>query len=704
MFFKEQMADPVIRDCLLLSSQELLHEAIRKLDDPVCETGYSGYGLSFLRYYLRMASRCTPFGLFAGYSTGRIAGNNSLTIAESRERDVFVRFDMEYLVRYAHWLSEHPDIISKTRFRLNSSAYRMGSSWKFIEITFRQGYGKEYQVVEIDDPGILTDLAAFCREGKTRAEIIMAFSGHDWSADELKRYFSDLYKCQFLVSDFDVILTRIEFQDYLKDLLCEQYRFDDITRHLQDLLAMLPPKSHPGKLATWVPGVQNLVNQGGVGFKPNHLLQADTNLGPAGLTVTSELSNRVLLGIRMRRALSENVVDDRFAVFIKEYVERFGESVVPLVVALDPETGIGLDGKEGHYWTDPCDWVDDLVINAGRPAAGLPAIASEWIKPFMEWPVGPDQWYRIIQKADLKNLDLHGGTWPHQMHAMVELSRESGGQPGIHYVFTSNGHPARLIARFGFADPENTGGWIGMMTTEEQDQYPGKILAEIVHLPEDRTGNILQRPATYDYEITYLAGSELDPGQVLDISDLMLKVETDELVLFSARFNKRVMPRLTNAHHYARSPLPIYRFLSMLSETASGRAFNPQTGLSLQVEGFVPGVRYEELYLVTPVWSVASASLMTAISGTESDFSNRIMEWRVAYGLPRKVFWIQNDHELYIDWEHEAMIRAAWEVMKSYNLLKFRPFPFEYGSWFGDGEESYANQCIFAYHQQAQDK
>jgi hypothetical protein len=55
-----------------------------------------------------------------------------------------------------------------------------------------------------------------------------------------------------------------------------------------------------------------------------------------------------------------------------------------------------------------------------------------------------------------------------------------------------------------------------------------KILAEIVHIPESRTGNILRRPILRDYEIAYLSNSGVSRDYTLDINDLMVSIKTTE--------------------------------------------------------------------------------------------------------------------------------------------------------------------------------
>ena len=76
---------------------------------------------------------------------------------------------------------------------------------------------------------------------------------------------------------------------------------------------------------------------------------------------------------------------------------------------------------------------------------------------------------------------------------------------------SDNVSAAKLLGRFcnGNADIHNL---TKEIVEKEKKCYPDKILAEIVHIPESRTGNILRRPVLRDYEIAYLSNSGVTEG------------------------------------------------------------------------------------------------------------------------------------------------------------------------------------------------
>ena len=119
---------------------------------------------------------------------------------------------------------------------------------------------------------------------------------------------------------------------------------------------------------------------------------------------------------------------------------------------------------------------------------------------------------------------------------------------------------ANLLSRFAHLDTEIEK-LVKDISRKESELVADGILAEIVHLPGSRVGNILSRPHLREYEIVYLANSDLVEEKKIYIDDLMLSYRGGELVLRSKRLNRRIIPRLTSAHNYYNDTLPVYRFL-----------------------------------------------------------------------------------------------------------------------------------------------
>ena len=85
----------------------------------------------------------------------------------------------------------------------------------------------------------------------------------------------------------------------------------------------------------------------------------------------------------------------------------------------------------------------------------------------------------------------------------------------------------------------------------EEANQPDCVYAEIVHLPESRIGNILMRPVLRKYEIPYLCGTTLSEEFQIPVTDLLVRIEGDKVVLRSKKLNKQVIPRMTTAHNFS---------------------------------------------------------------------------------------------------------------------------------------------------------
>ena len=75
---------------------------------------------ALLRYRIRMATRPTPFGLFAGIGVGSWGEVTDLALAA--DRPVSARLDMAWLTGYVRALEERPEIRHRQRLVANSCA------------------------------------------------------------------------------------------------------------------------------------------------------------------------------------------------------------------------------------------------------------------------------------------------------------------------------------------------------------------------------------------------------------------------------------------------------------------------------------------------------------------------------------------------------------------------------------------------------
>ena len=66
-----------------------------------------------MRYLLRMAARSTPFGLFAGGSTGKLSRHTKIELGPLSDYERHTRLDMYYLCALVENLKTAPEVLSQ---------------------------------------------------------------------------------------------------------------------------------------------------------------------------------------------------------------------------------------------------------------------------------------------------------------------------------------------------------------------------------------------------------------------------------------------------------------------------------------------------------------------------------------------------------------------------------------------------------------
>lgn len=700
-WLKELWKDSLIREGLMLGSYEFSQRVEQEFNTTKSSLPDPGLLYSLLRYICRFSSRCTPFGTFAGFTTGKIGSETAVNLGERIDHKLHARPDMEYLMGIARLLEADQSLREKLFFTANTSLYRVGSRWHYVEVKIPAGkFRKIYDIVTIDDSGAIGDILEFCQGGRNLSEIRNYLIIAGWAEPEVLDFVESLVDSQVLVTGLEPVICGPEYIDCLISQLPQEFENHDVVRSLIKLKNLFDLMNQPSSVLANLPMIDPILATIPVPVNRNHLIQVDMKLCTSAMTIDSHLSSQVLLGLRIIKALTSSSRSDGLKGFREAFVKRYGDRKVLLVKALDPETGIGLEGSVEGYWTDPVPWIDDL-----RWGPAFSSVSTEG-NPGNSWLVGKfyevirnGQQYLNLESSDLQSIGIHNGNWPAQMTAMVELFEpESSGELNIHLLHGSAGNPSYLLGRFGFADPDSTQEWISQLIDEEKTASPDILFAEVVHLPEDRTGNVLQRPAFLDYEIPYLARSTKHKDQQIPITDLMVAVENQKIVLFSAKSGKKIYPYMTNAYNHQLGNLAIYKFLHRIQLQDPKMGYRPDWGDVIRHAPFTPGIRFKNLILSPPVWLIRCADIAKWIHVEKNELDlPELIAWKNERQMPDEMLWMASDQELYFNWTNRNLVMALWDTIRNFSFVRIRPFYLSKGTPVKSPDGSHANQFVFCY-------
>jgi lantibiotic biosynthesis protein len=700
-WLKELWKNPLIREGIILGSNEFSQRIDYEFSSIKIVQPDTGLLLSLLRYLCRFSSRCTPFGTFAGFSMGKIGTETAIKLARSVDHQLHARPDMEYLMSIARLLEEDPVIREKLLFIANTTLYRVGSRWHYIEVKIPAGkLRKIYDIVTIDDGGVVGNILEFCRDGRLLEEIRNYLVNGGWLEQEVSDFVESLVDSQVIVSGLEPVICGGEYLECLISQLTGEFDCHEVVRSLVRMKTLFEKMNHPCLVLENLPMIDPILSSIPVDVNRNHLIQVDMKMGNCGMTIDSQVSGQILLGLRILKALSPVGRTDVLKGFREAFTKRYGDRKILLVKALDPETGIGLEGLVEGYWTDPVPWIDDLRWGPDFRSAPAPGNSgNSWLKERFFDTFRSGQLYVNLESSDLQSIGIHDGSWPNQMTAMVELFEpESPGELFIHMLFGSSGNPAYLLGRFGFADPTATLEWIDQLIKDERSAHPDIVFAEVVHLPEDRTGNVLMRPDFLDFDIPYLARSTKSRDHQIPVTDLLVGVENQQIVLFSETTGKKIIPYMTNAYNHQLGNLAVYKFLHRIRLQDSDPAYQPDWGESIGQATFVPGIRFKNLILSSPEWliHVKDIAKWIHIEKMEIDLSE-LIAWKNEQNMPDEMMWMSSDQELFFNWTNPNLVLALWDVIRNYSFFRIRPFYLSQGTPVKSPDGSHANQFVFCF-------
>ncbi len=681
---------PEIREALFVASPELASGIRAWHRDPDSKKGRRAEE-SLVRYFLRMAARPTPFGLFSGCSTGTVADRSELRLPARAAYERHTRLDMDYLFALTEDLGRDAGLRRLMRYYPNSSLYRAAGRWRYAEARLR-GKLRSHHLVAVESTEYVDETLKRARAGITVAELARILVDTDPDGDvtmeEATEFVEELIDTQLLVSELSPAVTGREpihdLLDQLGGLGGEHGVAAAVAAGLaevRDALASLDADelgSDPERYLAVARRLEALPSK----VELPRLFQVDMIKPTTNATLGPEVAAEIERGIEILHGLSAAPSEDDLSRFRQEFTARYGEAqTVPLVEALDEEVGVGF----GSHGSDASPLIAELAIPTPPSEPTMPwGRQGQWLLKKFEEALTSGAQAVELGRRDLKALlNEDRRPLPDAFQVMATIAAASPealarGEFRIHLKNAYGPSGARLLGRFCHADPKLREG-VARHLREEEALEPDAVFAEVVHLPEGRIGNILARPVMRPYEIPFLGRGGADPEHRIPVTDLLVSVMGGEIILFSDRLGRRIIPRLTSAHNFSNRSLGIYRFLCRLQSQGAGEGMSWNWG-PFQSAAFQPRVASGRLVLSRARWLVNAEEIKKLAVTDPGKRFRAVRQWRKRRQLPRLVVLVDADNELLIDFDNILSIDTFIAVVKNRPqliLAEFFPGPDE---------------------------
>lgn len=666
------LQNPYFLEAVYLASPVLYDECVKLVNGQITDEKEKTKILqSAMKYWQRMYSRCTPFGLFSGCSTVQWAAGETNIIINENKRQRHTRLDMHFLCALSQHLATLPDIKTRLRFFPNNSWYKTFDEIRYIEYKYVKG-NRHHQISAVASSDYLEDILQQAAAGITMQQMVELLLPLDVTEEEAIEFIDELLTSQVLVNELEPAITGPEFIYQLLETLHRLNNpVNETIEHFINILRQIDEKikiidSNSANPVSAYKEILELVKQTGVAFEESKLFQTDmvqqTDASVLSGTHQAELMEAITA---LNKLLGNAVSEENLRSFSTRFYERFEDKEMPLLQVLDAETGIGYLQQTGR---NPSVLIEDVFPGAADedPVRDIKWGRTQgWLLNKLQEATRNNQFEVEITEADLKDFKPEWKNLPPSISVMFRVTNNR------QIVFESCGgsSAANLLARFAHGD-EKINQIICDITKQEQEQNPDVIFAEIVHLPESRVGNILLHPVFRNYEIPFLAKSSLPVEQQIDLRDLYVSVKGNKIVLRSASLNKEIIPRLSSAHNFSYNALPVYQFLCDLQINGIRGGFSFHWGAVAAQFPFLPRVTFKKIILFEAAWQLdkkATEQLANALRQNERNYIEKLR-------LPRFISLADGDNELLIDLENEASVQAFLKTIKNRPSVMLKEF------------------------------
>ena len=663
---RASVATPLVQEALLTGSPDLFQAVPRWQRNPESKKGRATQA-KLLRYFIRMATRPTPFGLFAGVALGDVGPEMNVRIGARERNRKRTRPDMQWLLHIVRSLEERPKVTTHLRFFTNPATFTSGGRL-YLPHLDAYGQAEPDKTVSMRATPVVKRVMELARYGVTPDILMQQLSVERPNAtdEQIKGLVDALREHGVLQSNLRPPLTGEDAIRYLLGQIEGVPDCNDVQEQLQTVLALAEVYDEQ-PIGQGVDAFQALYEATVVPDSKIHsTLEVDVAIALEAHTFSKEVAVELARAAEiLLRIATHNSQFLHLTVYRREFIERYGEGrEVPILELLDEDIGLGPPPDYQH----PSRIGESPVIQSPQYSLRDRALLELAAR-------SPGDWQREIEldETTLEQLQVHN-SWQEEvpdsleLYAFVAARSQAELNDGNFLVIIGprvGTNPAgRSFGRFCDIMGVEAVDAVTGLAREEERRNPGRIFAELVYLPTSgHAANVIIRPAVRRYEVVVAAAPGVPHADTIPMNDLVVGVRDGRFYLRSVSRDVEVVITSTHLLNYFGAPNEC-RFLAEVSSegtTPVGPTFD--WGAATQLP-FLPRVRVGRVILHPAEWHLPTEIVEIGKTQDPVQWYKVVQGWRQEWNVPRCVYLADSDNRLLLDLENPLCVADLGDECK----------------------------------------
>jgi thiopeptide-type bacteriocin biosynthesis protein len=673
---------PIFGAAVFVASPSLYEEAAKQFAESRLDWRAAK---SMAAYYLRMSTRPTPFGLFAGIGLITVGPTSTLKLADEERMRTFTQVDIEWLRALNSSLESSSEARSLICVATNELLIEQGDRIHIMhpeKAAAREApESLRYASISIRKSALVDEVKTECRSGVKLHDLIARVSErHALEHERAAAVVEKLWNSGLLISELHFSPTNEPFERTRQTLRRLAPAVEASLGAVESSLRTLdrvPPLHRTGADYKAVSEAIKAVHA-----TDGNRLHVDLGVGfegHLGMNVLDELKTLAGYLLRTHPSVSQTA-------YIERFLARYegSERMIPVVELADDDFGIGSPELKPERKSDgrELDLRELLLFEIAQKATQDRTIEVEL----------DDKSVQKVLLSDPPDREL-----PNSIEVSCQIcARDLDGLNSGNFRICPSGF-------FGSSGAgKSTGRFAGILGKGAierlkpiwRDSQPQNVVtAELSYEPfSTKLSNVVLRPNIADFEVQVGFVDNSIASRRLGVNDLYIGFDGERLFVWSKSLAAEVEIVETHMLNTISSALNVSRLLAFVS-MAGKRWVGPFSWGAVGNGIFTPRLRVERIILTPARWR-----LPTRIADADSaeKWKTSIRLWKEEWFVPKYVAAVVADTRLLVDTETDlglTLLHDAARKARNQNMIVEEYFPFR-DHWLKRGSRSFSLEIV----------